>query len=163
MASREWRLRLQFPLFAHTGALDAVRFQGSVYVANGGGSVPVQKLVFDPQTNRPSLVSIGGATQGFDLIVFRDPLGNTATINCWFQPAKVSRRWKATPSCRLCRSLHSLSEQVYTMRQSTKTPNRVFIGHGDGVASMRWDGHQWIDEGRLPNTIFEVADPCRGR
>ena len=64
-------------LFSHTGALDAVRFQGSVYVANGGGSVPVQKLVFDPKTNRPSLVSIGGATQGFDLMVFRDHLGNT--------------------------------------------------------------------------------------
>ena len=64
-------------LFARTGSLDAVRFQGSVYVANGGGSVPVQKLVFDRETNRPSLLGIGGATQGFDLMVFRDHTGKS--------------------------------------------------------------------------------------
>ena len=142
-------------LFSHTGALDAVRFQGSVYVANGGGSVPVQKLVFDPKTNRPSLVSIGGATQGFDLMVFRDHLGNTPDqllVSTSEGVTKVEGN-ALVPALPL---LHSLSEQVYTTRQSTKTPNRVFIGHGDGVASMRWDGHQWIDEGRLPNTIFEV-------
>jgi hypothetical protein len=33
---------------------------------------------------------------------------------------------------------------------------RVFIGHGDGVGSTRWDGHTWIDEGRPPDTIYET-------
>ena len=61
--------------------------------------------------------------------------------------------------------LYSLNEQTYTMRQSVKTPDRVFIGHGDDVGSMRWDGHQWIDEGRLPNTVFEartLAEDAKG-
>ncbi len=31
----------------------------------------------------------------------------------------------------------------------------MLIGHGDGVGSMRWDGKTWIDEGRLPNTVYE--------
>ena len=30
----------------------------------------------------------------------------------------------------------------------------MFIGYGDGVGSMRWDGVKWIDEGRLPNTVY---------
>ncbi len=142
-------------LFSRTGSLDATRFDGSVYVANGGGSVPVQKLVFDRETNRPSLLGIGGATQGFALTVFRDPTGKSpdqllAATSEGVMRVEGSQLVPALPA------LHSLSEQVYVMRQSTKTPNRVFIGHGDGVGSMRWDGRQWIDEGRIPNTIYEV-------
>lgn len=142
-------------LFSRIGALDAVRFQGSVYLANGGGSVPVQRLVFDRETNRPSLFGIGGATQGFDLMVFRDHSGKTpdqllASASEGVMRVEGNSLKPALPS------FHSLNEQVYVIRQSTKTPDRVFIGHGDGVASMRWDGRQWIDEGRLPNTIFEV-------
>jgi len=142
-------------LFARTGSLDAVRFQGSVYVANGGGSVPVQKLVFDRETNRPSLVGIGGATQGFDLMVFRDPSGKTPD-QLLASTSEGVMRVEGNSLVPALPSLHSLNEQVYVMRQSTKAPDRVFIGHGDGVSSMRWDGHQWIDEGRLPNTVFEV-------
>ena len=142
-------------LFSRTGALESVRFQGSVYLANGGGSVPVQKLVFDRETNRPSLFGIGGATQGFNLIVFRDRSGKSpdqllASTSEGVMRVEGNNLVPALPS------LHSLNEQVYVLRQSMKTPERVFIGHGDGVASMRWDGHRWIDEGRLPNSVFEV-------
>ncbi len=151
------RVEIASPIsfFARTGQLDAVRFQGSVYVANGGGSVPVQKLVFDPHTNRPSLASIGGATQGFDLLVFKDPSGAAHDQLLASTSEGVMRVVgdKLVPALPL---LYSLNEQTYTMRQSVKTPDRVFIGHGDDVGSMRWDGHQWIDEGRLPNTVFEA-------
>ena len=53
-------------------------------------------------------------------------------------------------------SVHGLNEQTYFVSQSRKTPSRVFIGHSDGVGSMRWDGQAWIDEGRLPNTVYEA-------
>jgi hypothetical protein len=52
-------------------------------------------------------------------------------------------------------AVQGLNEQTYSVFQSHKTPSRVFIGHGDGVGSMRWDGQKWIDEGRLPNTVYE--------
>ena len=26
------------------------------------------------------------------------------------------------------------------------------------LGSMRWDGRKWIDEGRLPNTIYEARN-----
>ena len=53
-------------------------------------------------------------------------------------------------------ALKGPTEQTYTLPSPRKTPERVFIGHGDGVASMRWDGQKWIDEGRLPKTVFEA-------
>ncbi len=53
-------------------------------------------------------------------------------------------------------AVHGLTEQTYAVAQSHKTPSRLFIGHGDGVASMRWDGKTWIDEGRLPNVVYEA-------
>jgi signal transduction histidine kinase/CheY-like chemotaxis protein/ligand-binding sensor domain-containing protein len=151
------RVEIDSPIsvFSHTGSLDAVRFQGAVYVANGGGSTPVQKLVSDPHTNRPSLRSLGGATQGFSLLIFRDRTGKTpdqllASTSEGVMRVAGDKLMPALPS------LHALDNQVYTLTQSRKTPERVFIGHGDGVASMRWDGSRWIDEGRLPNTIFEA-------
>ena len=51
-------------------------------------------------------------------------------------------------------SVHILDRSTYLAIQSRKNPNRVFIGYGDGVGSMRWDGVKWIDEGRLPNTVY---------
>jgi hypothetical protein len=53
-------------------------------------------------------------------------------------------------------ALQGLNEQTYSVVQPHKTPSRVFIGHSDGVGSMRWDGQTWIDEGRLPNTVYEA-------
>ena len=160
------RVEIASPIsfFARTGQLDAVRFQGSVYVANGGGSVPVQKLVFDPHTNRPSLASIGGATQGFDLARIQRSFRSRPDQLLASTSEGVMRVVgdKLVPALPL---LYSLNEQTYTMRQSVKTPDRVFIGHGDDVGSMRWDGHQWIDEGRLPNTVFEartLAEDAKG-
>jgi hypothetical protein len=50
--------------------------------------------------------------------------------------------------------LHGLSEQTYVIVQSHKDPARIFVGHSDGVASIRWDGRSWIDEGRLPNLLY---------
>jgi signal transduction histidine kinase/CheY-like chemotaxis protein len=51
---------------------------------------------------------------------------------------------------------HGPLEQCYSIYQSRKNPNRVFIGHGDNVGSMRWDGQKWVDEGRLPGIVYEA-------
>ena len=55
-------------------------------------------------------------------------------------------------------ALRGLNEQTYTISHSQKTPSRVFIGHSDGVGSMRWDGKKLIDEGRLPNAVYEARN-----
>ena len=140
-------------IFSRDGPLDAIRFKGSVYVADGGGSNPALKLVSDPHTNRPSMVPLHGANQGFSLLKFKDPSGKAqdqlllATSDGIMRVAD-DKLFPALPS------VHALDNQTYLAIQSRKNPDRVFIGHGNGVASMRWDGSKWIDEGRLPNTVY---------
>jgi signal transduction histidine kinase/DNA-binding response OmpR family regulator len=140
-------------IFSRNGPLDAVRYQGSVYVADGGGSTPTLRLVSDPLTNRSSMVPLHGASQGFALLIFKDRLGKTpdqllVATSEGMMRVMGDQLVPALPSAR------ALDNQVYFAIQSRKNPNRVVIGHGDGVGSMRWDGVKWIDEGRLPNTVY---------
>ncbi|HEX3471782.1 MAG TPA: GAF domain-containing protein [Silvibacterium sp.] len=140
-------------IFSRDGPLDAIRFQGSVYVADGGGSTPALKLVSDSHTNRPSMVPLHGANQGFSFLKFKDPSGKGHDQLLLASSEGILRVVddKLVPALP---SLHVLDNQTYVAIQSRKNPDRVFIGHGDGVGSMRWDGSKWIDEGRLPNTIY---------
>ncbi|HVZ82734.1 MAG TPA: GAF domain-containing protein, partial [Terracidiphilus sp.] len=140
-------------IFSRDGPLDAIRFQGTVYVADGGGSSPVLKLVSDPRTNRPSMVPLGGATQGFSLLVFRDRSGKTPD-QLLVSTSEGLMRLVGDRLTPVLPSIHGLDNQAYVAIQSRKNPSRVFIGHGDGVSSMRWDGSKWIDEGRVPNTVY---------
>ena len=152
------RVEIDSPIsiFSRAGFLDVARFQGSVYAATGGGGgVPLYRLTFDPKSGRPIMVPISGSTQGFNLVVFKDPSHKTpdqllAATSDGILKLEGDRLVPAVPV------LHGLAEQAYAVYQSKFTPNRVFIGHGDGVGSIRWDGKTWIDEGRLPNFIFEA-------
>jgi signal transduction histidine kinase/DNA-binding response OmpR family regulator len=140
-------------IFWSEGPLDAARFEGSVYVADGNGSHPVLKLTSDPKTNRPSMVPIQGANQGFSLLTFKDHSGKTPNQLLVSTSEGVLRVMedKLVPTLP---DLGLLDKQAYLAIQSRKDPSRVFVGHGDGVSSMRWDGSKWIDEGRLPNTVY---------
>jgi len=143
-------------IFLRSGTLDVARFQGSTY-ASSVGSVAVARLVSDRQTGRPSFVPLHGPSQGWTLIVFKDPGGKTpdqllAATSEGIMKLEGDNLVPAMPA------VHGLQEQSYDILQSRKTPSRVFIGHSDGLGSMRWDGRTWIDEGRLPNTIAEARN-----
>jgi signal transduction histidine kinase/DNA-binding response OmpR family regulator len=140
-------------IFSRNGPLDAVRYQGSVYVADGGGSSPVLRLVSDPTTNRSSMVPLHGASQGFTLLIFKDRSGKTSD-QLLVTTSEGMMRMVGDQLVPALPSAHALNDQAYVAIQSRKDPNRVFIGHGDGVGSMRWDSGKWIDEGRLPNTVY---------
>ena len=157
------RVEVNSPIsfFEHSAVQDAVRFQGSVYVAQDTSGSPVKRVAKDPLTNRPVLVSIPGPTQAFALRTFHDPahkadqlLVATSDGVMRVNPNAMSFAMPGT---------HGLSEQCYSVLPSRKNPSRVFIGHSDGVSSMRWDGQKWIDEGRVPvvyqaRTLAEDAD-----
>ena len=64
-------------IFSRELTSSAIRFQGSVYVASVAGTAAVARLVSDPKTHRTSLLPIRGATQGFSLLIFKDPTGKT--------------------------------------------------------------------------------------
>ena len=98
------------------------------------------------------MVPLHGANQGFSLLKFKDHRARRRT-SCCLPPAKALCVWWATISSDVT-VYPCLDNQSYLAIQSRKNPDRVFIGHGDGVGSMRWDGSKWIDEGRLPNTVY---------
>jgi len=156
-SARVTRVEINSPItvFSKFGMLDAFRFKGSIHIAQGGGGAPVQRWSADPHTNRPVWIPITGVTQAFTLRVFHDPSGKTPDQLLAAASDGIMRidNDKMTPAIP---SLHGLTEQVYTLAVSRKNPNRIFKGSNDGVSSMLWDGHKWIDEGRLPNVVYEA-------
>lgn len=148
-------------LFERSAVQDAIRFQGSVYVPQDTSGSPVKRVATDPHTNRPILVSIPGPTQAFGIKVFHDPAHKADQLLV----ATSDGVMRVTPNAMtfVMPGTHGLSEQCYSILQSRRTPSRVFIGHSDGVGSMRWDGQKWIDEGRVPivyqaRSLAEDAD-----
>jgi signal transduction histidine kinase/CheY-like chemotaxis protein len=149
------RVEINSPLsiFSRAGAYDVIEFQGTRYASSVGGSA-VARIVPDPLTHRPTEVLLHGPAQGWTLMVFKDPAGKSpdqllAATSEGVMKVQGDDLLPAMPA------VHGLQEQTYTVLQSRTTPSRVFIGHSDGVSSMRWDGRQWLDEGRLPNTVYE--------
>jgi signal transduction histidine kinase/DNA-binding response OmpR family regulator len=140
-------------IFWPDGPLDAARFEGFVYVADGSGSHPVLKLTSDAKTNRPTMVSLPGATQGFSLLKFKDHSGKSPD-QLLVSTSEGELRVVGDKLVPTLPDLHLLDKQAYLAIQSRKNPDRVFVGHGDGVSSMRWDGGKWTDEGLLPNTVY---------
>ncbi|HEX8813705.1 MAG TPA: triple tyrosine motif-containing protein, partial [Terracidiphilus sp.] len=146
---------------------DVARFQGKLYTISEGGiaGVPLSRINFDPLTNRIAMTPIQGPTQDFSFTLFKDPSGKTpdqllVATNDGLYMLQGDTLLPAMAG------VHGAPEQVYDMTVSKANPNRVFIGHGNGIGSMRWDGRRWIDEGRLPNTIYEartLAEDAEGR
>ena len=135
-------------------ALNVIRFQGSIY-ASSVASNALARIVFDPKTGRPSSVPIQGPNQGWNMLDFRDPAGKSPN-QLLIATSEGAMKLQGDSLVPAMPAVHGLTEQTYVIERSRKNPARVFIGHSDGVGSMRWDGQKWIDEGRLPKTIYEA-------
>jgi signal transduction histidine kinase/CheY-like chemotaxis protein len=149
------RVEINSPLsiFSRTGAYDVAEFQGSIY-ASSTGATAVSRIVPDPQTHLPKPVPLDGPSQGWTLLAFKDPAGK-APDQLLVSTSEGVMKLQGDALVPAMPAVHGLQEQTYTIMQSRKTPSRIFIGHNDGVSSMRWDGRQWLDEGRLPNIVYE--------
>ena len=141
--------------FSKLFADDAARFNGSVYAILEGVGSSVSRLATDPATNQITVVPLKSPTQSFSFTVFRDPSGKTpdqllASTNDGAYRLEGDAMVPAMPG------VHGPQEQTYMLLVSKKNPSRVYVGHGDGLGSMRWDGQRWINEGRLPNVVYEA-------
>jgi signal transduction histidine kinase/CheY-like chemotaxis protein/ligand-binding sensor domain-containing protein len=133
---------------------DSVRFQGSVYASLTGGGASMQKLVTDPVTHRSVLQPLRDTpSQSFTLRVFKDPSGKTPD-QLLAATSDGVMKLQGDTLVPLIPGLQGPFEQTYFLGFSRKDPNRLFVGHANGPASMRWDGQKWIDEGRLPNVVY---------
>ena len=138
-------------------AEDAARFGGKLYAISdeGVGGAAMSRVTFDPVTNRISMAPIKGPSQDFAFVTFKDP-SRKAPDQLLVATNDGAYMLHGDTLVPAMAGVHGPPEQVYTMRVSKANPNRVFIGHGNGVGSMRWDGRKWVDEGRLPNTVYEA-------
>lgn len=44
----------------------------------------------------------------------------------------------------------------HALCRSRRDPARIFVGLQSGLASMRWDGLRWVDEGKVPGVTEEI-------
>jgi signal transduction histidine kinase/CheY-like chemotaxis protein len=155
MGSGVARVEVNSPIsiILRNSALNVIRFQGSIY-ASSVASNALGRIVFDPETGRPSSVPIHGPNQGWNMLDFKDPAGKSPN-QLLVATSEGVMKLQGDTLVPAMPAVHGLSEQTYVIEKSRKDPSRVFIGHSDGLGSMRWDGQKWIDEGRLPNTIYE--------
>jgi signal transduction histidine kinase/CheY-like chemotaxis protein len=149
------RVEINSPLsiFSRAGNYDVARFNGTLYASSTRGTA-ISRIVPDSLTHLPKSVPLGGSMQGWTLLVFKDPAGKTPD-QLLVSTSEGVMKLVGDALVPAMPAVRGLQEQTYTIVQSRKTPSRVLIGHSDGVSSMRWDGRQWLDEGRLPNTIYE--------
>ncbi len=132
-------------------AADMVRFDGRLYIANGQG---VQYL--EPGADgMPALKDVRGVTnQCWSFLVFTDPGGRVApqlllaNVDGLFQVQGTEARQIVGA---LDRSFIS-----FVMARSVVDPHRVWVGLTDGVASVRWTGSSWVNEGRVPGVGDQV-------
>lgn len=132
-------------------ASDLVRFDGRLYIANGQGVQYLEPVV----DGVPALKDVRGvANQCWSFFTFTDPAGRVgpqlllAAADGLFQVRGTEAR-PIVPA--IDRSFVS-----FVMAQSVVDPNRVWVGLTDGVASVRWTGQAWVNEGRVPGVQDQV-------
>ncbi|HXS76348.1 MAG TPA: GAF domain-containing protein [Terracidiphilus sp.] len=149
------RIEVNSPIsiFSRSAVQDTIRYKGSVYISLDTSGTPVQRLASDPHTNRPVFIPLPGPAQAFQLKPFHDPSHKADQLLAATSDGVM--RVTSTALVPAMPGTFGPTEQCYSVYQSRKNPDRVFIGHGDNVGSMRWDGQKWIDEGRLPGIVYE--------
>ena len=147
-------------ILSRPAVYDVARFKDTIYTTTAGGESPVSRLTFDPKAGRLSLVPLQGAagiTQAFILQVFKDPSGK-GSEQLLAATSKGVMKVEGNKLIPVEPSIFDQKEGMYFLSQSRKTPERIFLGHFDGLSSIRWDGRKWINEGRLSKTIYSVRD-----
>jgi len=152
------RVELDSPIsiLSREGAFDAIRYKGSIYGSSTSATAAV-RVDFDKQTNRPTIVPLHGPTQGWTFLDFKDP-ANPKNEQLLLASSDGVLRLQGDNLVPAMPNVHGLPEAGSIIFASTKDPNRVFIGHTDGVSSMRWNGSSWVNEGRLPNVNYQATN-----
>ncbi len=144
-------------ILARANSLDAAKFQGSAYYTTDGSDAPMLRVITEPKTGQPTTLPYHGPTQAFAFLDFKDPSHRTPDqllVSTSLGPMRVEGD-KLVP---IAPELYGIRESTFVDYQSRKTPNRVYRGMPDGLASMRWDGQKWIDEGKLPGIVYPGSD-----
>jgi signal transduction histidine kinase/DNA-binding response OmpR family regulator len=153
------RVQINSPIeaFSSIGTLDAIRYKGELYLSGSVGTSGVRRIVFDAETHHPSLVFVPGANQAWTLLDFKVP-GDPHSERLLVATSEGVAEVVGNTLIPALPALHGLGQQTYVIVQSKKDPRRVFVGHSDGLQSIRWNGSAWQDEGRLTNLVYEARN-----
>ena len=138
-------------IFSRSTFSGVARHKGTLYIVDAASGTAFFRLVPSGKSGLSSLQPIpSSATQSFFLLTFRDSAGKTpdqllAATNDGIMKIEGDTVSAVAPS------LKGPTLGAYILSQSRKSPHRVFVGGVYFLASIRWEGGQWIDEGRLPN------------
>lgn len=128
-----------------------LRHGGRLYVATGQGTYALE----EGPGGRPSFSPIQNAqTQSLALLEMDDRL-LLANARGVFE-IQGDTAVPVRPS----------SEVAISFARSRKDPSRVFVGLQGGLASLRWSGGRWLDEGLIPGVsddIYSLAEDGEGR
>ena len=144
-------------ILARTNTLDAIPFRGSTYFTSDSTAASVRRVVRDPGSGLLSTVPYMGPTQSFAFLDYKDPSDKTPDqllVSGSLGMLKIEGN-KFVPSSS---SMYGTKYQCYIAYQSHKNPERVFLGLFEGVASARWDGQKWTEEGTLPGVVYPAGD-----
>ncbi|HYF36300.1 MAG TPA: hypothetical protein VD994_13480, partial [Prosthecobacter sp.] len=137
-------------LFSRETTGDVVRHGGSLYATSATTGIGLYRLEPNPTTGLVSPQPISsGSRQAFDLLSFQDPTGKALPQLLAATSLGVVKIEgdKVLPALQ---REEGLPQGGFSLLQSWTTPNRVFAGRSESLSSMRWEGGQWIDEGRVP-------------
>ncbi len=132
------------------------RFHGEGYGTSGAGRSPVVRIRFRSEDGLPGDIPVPGPSQGFIFLLFHYVVDGTPDQLLVGTSEGVDR----VEGDRLVPTIPALrrpGDATFDVEVS-RNPLRVYAGHSDGVSSMRWDGHAWIDEGRLPHVVFPARE-----
>lgn len=140
---------------------DIARHSGALYVATDLGVFCLKSPELDKKSAlatplNPRFQAIKGiSTQTWALLSLkaanRDSLLLAATLDGVYEIKGESAVPIISSGSALIRAL--------AMLRSQKTPDRVYVGHWDGLSALHYDSrnsHRWIDEGRIPDIDEEI-------
>ena len=131
--------------------LDVARFNGRVYVAHGQG---VQYLAPASGGALPRIVAVPGvANQCWAFSRFDDPGGGAPQL--LLSASDGLFRIDGDRATAIVLS-QNRSFGAFVTLQSKVDPARVWVGLTDGLASVRWTGGRWVNEGRVPGIRDQV-------
>ncbi len=156
------RIEVSSPIHAFSNQLldETVRHNGKLYALAQTGGTALFRSAVDERTGLLTLQPIPTKySQAFGLVSFQDPEGRApAQLLTGTQAGLFEIRDDGI------REVMRTRTAVMGLLQSKKNPNRIFVGLGAGVMSIRWEGGRWVDEGVLEGlngtfqTLAEAED-----
>jgi len=148
-------------IFSRQPVNSVIRHDGSIYATSSRAGSSVYKLVPNTVSGLSELSAVSsGAGQGWALLSFPDPAGkqpNQLIAGTFDGVVRVT----GLSGAKIFPELKEARPSVTSLLRQRRSPNRIVVGHHNGLSSMRWDGGKWVHEGRLPTVpdrVFALAD-----